>query len=256
MSKRHIILVAVLLAALVIVGAACRPKVTSTLALNKSVDVRGFKVTLEKIEIVGGQAILHWSAPKALPKSKEKKRNFEFGTGTNSFLVAADGLQFGMLGRPTIDRSRKDKVAGTIAFDAQGLDLGKLARIEVDGARWVETAAGDVVLSEGSQINVRIGGAKYLVEKVSKSGRDVAVNIVPQKAPNGSRGAIIGATLRLDKGEAVSPKSIKISDDAQEFIFGLDELPALMRIRAVRLEVPGPWVVELKKATAEPKKKS
>jgi hypothetical protein len=255
MRKRSIILVAVMLVALVAVGAACRPKVTSTLALNRSVDVRGFKVTLEKIEIAGGQATLSWSAPKALPKSKEAKRNFEFGTSTNSFLVAVDGLQFGMLGQPKIDRKDKATVKGTMVFDAQGLDLGKLARIEIDGARWVENASGDVVVNEGSMINVRIGGAKYLLEKVTKSGRDVTVKIVPQKAPNGSRGAVIGATLRLEKGEAAWPKSIKITDDAQEFVFGLDSLPALMRIKAVRMDVPGPWVVELKKTTVKPKKK-
>lgn len=255
MSKRPVILVAVLLVALVAFGAACRPKVTSSLALNKSVDVRGFKVTLEKIEIADGQAILHWSAPKALPKSKEKKRNFEFGTGTNSFLVAADGLQFGVLGQTKTDRKDKDRVKGTIAFDAQGLELPKLARIEIEGARWVENASGDVVVNEGSQINVRIGGAKYLLEKVAKSGREVTVRFVPQRAPNGSRGAIIGATLRPENGEAVWPKSIKISDDAQEFVFGLDKLPALLRIKAVRLDAPGPWVAEMKKTTAKPKKK-
>lgn len=249
------VVVTLLIPAVGSAGCTCGRKPDKTLSLARKVQVGPFTVTFVKLELFGDKAILTWSAPKAMPKAKGSPRNFEFATGKDSFLVATDGLEFGTTEEPEVDRS-KDILEGRVVFDAQGLDPGKLAKIEIDGARWVIATSGDVVVQPDRKINFALSeapGVEFTLDTPEVGGGRVRLTALPTDKPYRRKGAVIGSTARVEGEDPKAPSGVEIDDQRQVFAFRFDKLPLIWRVTAVRLDNPGPWVVDLRKSV-QPKK--
>lgn len=243
-------------AAVCVSGCLCAKRPDKTIPLAKTLKVGPFTVTMDKIELYGDHAVLSWHAPRVLPRVEGKPRNFEFGTGRNSFLVGTDGLEYWMVSEPTMERS-DDKVSGRITFDAKGLDLSELAKIEVDGARWVVSTDGDVVVQPDRRINFMLPipsskrTVEFTLEEPRTGGGKVTLVAVPIEKPYRGKGAVIGSTARIENRAPRQPVRTEMTDDRQAFTFEFAKLPILWRITAVRLDEPGPWVLTLMKSSGK-----
>lgn len=243
------------LAVILATGCSCAKKADKALQLGKTITVGGFPVRVERLEVFGEEAVLTWSAPVSLAVSKTKRRNFEFGTGPESQLVGIDDLRYPARG-PSKSEEKEGRVRGTLSFDAAGLDLAKLARIEVDGARWVDDVTAEVTVESGKRTNFSIGKARFEVVEVVPSGTDVQIRIAMRPGEDGAVGTIIGVTVRPPGGTPTPPTANSDDGEHQTLTFRASAAkPLPLGISAIRTQEAGPFALTIKKSR-QPSKES
>lgn len=251
-------LVAILLggALVSVAGCSCAKKPAQSRVLNRVLVVGGFPVTFAKMEVDGDTAMLFWSAPSDLRRSLTKRRHFEFATGSDSSLVGLDGLRLPMRGASVIHYGAT--VTGQVPFDATGLNLKKLARVEINGARWVDDTPVHVLVRPGTRAVFLVGNASFQIEQAQVSGGTFTLRIRPTSGYENVTGTILHAFAKVPGKGNVQPSSTSSNADGQTFAFPVTGTgPIVLFIKTLRTETGGPFVLKVAgvKRTKAAKKK-